>query len=56
MSTDAESSTNAKKILLVGQNLPKKTIFFALQFYTIYEKKKFSNLRPFLFITFPQGF
>ena len=30
-------------------------MFWSWQFYTIYEKK-FSNLRPLLSITFPQGF
>ena len=29
--------------------------FFARRFYTLYEQK-FYNLRPLLFITFPQGF
>ena len=33
----------------------KKNTFFAGQFYTFYEQK-FSNLRPLLSITFPQGF
>ena len=45
--TDADSSTNTKKILLVRQNLR--------QFYTLY-KHKVSNLRPLLSITFLQGF
>ena len=53
---NADSSTNTKKILLVRQNLPKKIhFFFAWQLYTNYEQK-FANLRPPLFLTFPQGF
>ena len=45
-----------KKILQVGQNLPKKKqLFLPRQFYNINEQK-FSDLRPYLFITFPQGF
>ena len=55
LSTDADSSTDTEKILLVRQNLQKNYFFFALQFYTLYEKK-FSNLRQLLSITFPQGF
>ena len=46
LSTDADISTNTKKILLVRHNLQR--------FYTIYEQK-FSNLKPFLSIAFPQG-
>ena len=49
LSTDADSSTDTKKILLVRQNSKKKKI----KKYTLY-KKKFSNLRPLLFITFLQ--
>ena len=48
-------STDNKKILLVRQNLPKNKQFLARQFYTLYEQK-FSNMRPLLSITFPQGF
>ena len=56
LSTDADSSTDTKKILHVRQNLPKKKKKKKLrQFYTLYELK-FSNLRPLLFITFPQEF
>ena len=33
----------------------KNNFFFARQFYTLFEQK-FSNLRPLLSITFPQGF
>ena len=55
LSTNADISTDTKKRnLLVRQNLPKKTIF-EQQIYTPY-KQKFSNLRPFLYATFPQGF
>ena len=53
--TDADSSTNTKKKLLVGQKSPKKNTFFARRFYTLYEQK-FSNLRPLHSITFPQEF
>ena len=54
LSTDADSSTDTK-ILLVRQNLPKKKpLFFAQKFYTLYEQK-LSNLRPLLSLTFPQG-
>ena len=53
--TNANSSTDIKKILLQRQNLLQKKIFFVQQFYTIY-KQKFSNLRQFLTITFPRGF
>ena len=35
--------------------LAQKLTFFAWRFYTLYEQK-FSNLRPLLSITFPQGF
>ena len=50
--TDADSSTDTKKSLLVRQNSPKKKLIFARRFYTLYEQK-FSNLRPFLSTTFP---
>ena len=53
-STDADSITNTKKILLVRQNSPKQN-FFGRRFYTLY-KQKFSKLRPILSLTFPQGF
>ena len=53
LSTNADSSTNNKKILPVRQNLP--SIFFAQGFYTLYEQT-FPNLRPPISITFPQGF
>ena len=54
--TDANSSTETKKIQIVRQNLQKKKHFFlALQFYSLY-KHKVSNLRPLLSITFQQGF
>ena len=39
----------------VRQNQPKKTIFFVWRLYTT-SKLKCSNLRPLIFITFPQGF
>ena len=55
LSTNADSSTATKKILLIRQNLPKNKKGFLRQFYTLY-KKKFSNLKPLLSITFPQGF
>ena len=55
LSTDADSSTDTKKILLVRQNSPKNNFCFARRFYTLYEQKC-SNLRPLLSITFPQGF
>ena len=56
LSTNADTSTDTKKILLVKQNLAKKIeIKIVWRFYTIYEQK-FSNLRPCLSITFPQGF
>ena len=42
-----------KTILLVRQNSSKIKLFFARQFYTLYEKK-YSNLRPLLSISFPQ--
>ena len=42
-----QCSTNTKKTLLVGQNSPKNTYFFAQQFYNLCEQK-FSNLRPLL--------
>ena len=32
-----------------------KKLFFLRQFYTFY-KQKFSNMRPFISITFPKGF
>ena len=44
-----------QKIQLVRQNSSKKNFFFAWQFYTLY-KQNFSNLRPLLSITFPEGF
>ena len=37
------------------KKIRKKLFFLPRQFYTLYEPK-FSNLRPFLIITFPQGF
>ena len=55
LSTDADSRTDTKKILLVGQNSPKNKLVFARCFYTLY-KQKFSNMRPVLSIIFPQGF
>ena len=48
-------NTDTKKILLLRQTLPKKLLFFSLRFDTLYEQK-FSNLKPLLSITFPQGF
>ena len=45
LSTDADSSTNTKKILLVRQNLRR--------FNTLY-KQKFSNLRQFFPLLFPK--
>ena len=53
--TDADSSTDTTKILLVRQIHRKTYFIFARRFYTIYEQK-FSNLRPLTSITFPQGF
>ena len=47
LSTDADSSTKTKKIQRVRQSLQQKK--------TLYEQM-FSNLRPLLPITFPQGF
>ena len=55
LSTDADSSADTKKIMLVTQNLSKIKLFFARQLYTLYEQK-YSNLRPLLSISFPQGF
>ena len=55
LSTDADCSTHAKKILLIRQNLLYKQFFFARQFYTLY-KQNCSNLRKFLSINFLQGF
>ena len=40
LSTDADSSTDIKKILLVRQNLQKeKNTFFVWRFYTLYEQE-----------------
>ena len=47
--TNADSSTNTEKNLLVRQNLPK--FFCVRQFYNLY-KQKFSNLRPLIFYHF----
>jgi hypothetical protein len=55
LSTDADSSTDTKKILLVRQNLPKNKLFCAAILHPFYEQK-FYNLRPLLSITFPKGF
>ena len=54
LSTNADSSTDTKNPTSKAK-FAKKVHFFAQQFYTIYEQK-FSNLRPPLYITFPQGF
>ena len=53
-STNVDSSTDTKKILLGRLNFQKKT-FFAQRCYTFY-RQQFSNPRPFLSIPFPQGF
>ena len=54
--TNADSSTNTKKNPACKAKLAKKNLLgFARQFYILYEQK-FSNLRPFLSLTFPQGF
>ena len=50
--TNADISTKTKNILLVRQN---SFFFYARRFYTLYEQK-YLNLRPVLFIGFPQGF
>ena len=55
LSTDADSRTDTKKIMLVGQNLSKSKLFLRGDF-TPFMRKKYSNLRPFLSIIFPQGF
>ena len=55
LSTHANSNTHTQKNLLVNQNSPKKTIFFAWWLYTFY-KQKFDNLTPLLSIILPQGF
>ena len=60
LSTDADSINDTKKNPAsnptdTAKFAKKKPLFFARRFCTIYEQK-FSNLRPFLFITFPQGF
>ena len=53
-STNADSSIDTKKILLVRQKLLKN--FLALLFYTLQKQKFFFlYLRPPLSITFPQG-
>ena len=52
--TNADYSTDTKKILLVRQKSLKIKLF-ARQFYTLYEQK-YSNPRPLLSISFPQGF
>ena len=49
-----DSSTDNKKNPASKAKSAKKQPFFARQFYTLYEQK-FSNLRPLLSITFPQG-
>ena len=48
LSTDADSNTDTKKMQLVGHNSPNNKL------YTLYEQK-FTNVRPLLAITFPQG-
>ena len=53
--TDAGSSTDTQKILLVRQNSSKNKLFFVRPFFTLYEQKC-SNLRPLLSITFPKKF
>ena len=55
LSTAADSSIDNKKILPVRQNLLKKQTFFARQSYNFYEPK-FSNLKPFFSLLFPQEF
>ena len=47
LSTDADSSTNTKIVLLVRQNLQKKTFLRV--------KILHSNLRPLISITFQKG-
>ena len=54
LATDADSSTNTKKILRVRQNSSKKKKIVRW-FYTLYEQT-YSNLRPLLSISFPLGF
>ena len=39
VSTDVDSSTDTKKILLERQNLQKKLTFFVQWFYTLYKQK-----------------
>ena len=56
LSTNADSSTHTKKILLARLISPKKKkLFFVQRVFTL-NKQKFSNLRLLLSITFPQGF
>ena len=43
LSTNADSSTYTKKILLVRKNLPNNNLFLCGKFYTLYEQK-LSNL------------
>ena len=52
LSTDADSSNDTKKILLVRPNLSTKKV--ARQLYTLYEQK-YSNLKQLLSISFSQG-
>ena len=54
LSTDADSSTDTKKILLVRQYSLKIKLVFARRFYTLY-KQRYSNLRPLASISFSQG-
>ena len=54
LSTDADSSTDTKKFLLVRQNLAKTNFFCAAILHPLWAK--FSDLRPFLSILFPKGF
>ena len=54
LSTDANISTDTKKILLVWQ-IRLKSNFFCAAIYTLYELEV-SNLIPFHSMTFPQGF
>ena len=54
--TAANSNTDTKKNpASKAKFIKSKNFFFARQFYTLYELK-YSNLRPLLFNSFPQGF
>ena len=55
LSTDADSSTDTKKILLARQNSP-KTIFFLRSNFTPFMSKSLTIWDHFFPFTFPQGF